>query len=400
MRVVIYGLSWTTFFVERALKKEHTIICYSDGTAHIAMYNNIPFVPVEKLQGLDFDYLIIAVETRNLSERIKKELVNKHGINVEKIIDCKQILNGQKVDNIMKFSGINYSGIILGNSHAAKAVNPRCLTGSWCNLSNGSEDIYYHFITLKICKERYWDRIKKLQYLIIDMWDYETFNYDVSMTKVILTYWSHGGIIEDTHNYESNINYDISPEELLREFGVYSPAVSESDKVLANKLFNMSVVKEKYDDLFYKNGSSFTFYSDYPSVFRFGKNLSIPGDLFMEKAEHKYMDTIQENIKVFDELIGLAKEINKNIKIIILLTPRLFEIEKAHSENKKMMQWKHEFEEIIYPYVNDNICYLNMKNLHSISKNDFFYEDAGHMNATGANAYTSYLNNFIVNWEN
>lgn len=400
MQVVIYGLSKTTFFVEKALKKEHTIICYSDGFAQIDIYNNIPFIPADKLSGLDFDCIIISVETRNLSDAIKKELVNKHGINAEKIIDCRQILNGQKVDNIMKFSDINYSGIILGNSHALKAINSRCLTGSWCNLSNGSEDIYYHFITLKICRERYWERIKKLKYLIIDMWDYEVFNYDASMTKVILTYWSHGGIIEDIHNYKSNINYHLAPEKLLREFGFYSPTVSETDKVLADKLFDFSVVKEKYDDLFFRNGSSYIFYSDYPSVYRFGKNLSLPDNLYMEKAECKYEDTIQENIKVFDELIRLAKEINKNIKIIILLTPRLYEVEKAHSENKKMMQWKYEFEEIIYPYIDDNICYLNMKNLYPISKNTSFYEDAGHMNAVGANAYTSYLNDFILNWEN
>lgn len=398
MRVIIYGLSKTTFFVEKALRKEHTIICYSDGTAQINRYNNIPFVPANELQRLDFDYIIISVENRNLSDELKKELANKHGINAEKIVDCRQILNGQKVDNIMNFSDINFSGIILGNSHAAKAINSRCLTGSWCNLSNGSEDIYYHFVTLKICKERYGERIKKLKYLIIDMWDYEAFNYDVSVTKVILNYWSHGGIIEDIHNYKSNIHYHVSPEDLLKKFGFYSPDVPKADKVLANELFDFLIVKEKYDDLFCQNGSSYTFYRDYPSVYRFGKNLSLPDNLYMEKAKHKYEDTIQENIEVFDKLIGLAKEINKNIKIIILLTPRLFEVEKAHSENKKMMQWKYEFEKIISPYISDNICYLNMKNLRSISGNSFFYEDAGHMNAVGANAYTSYLNDFILNW--
>ncbi len=397
MRVVIYGLSKTTFFVEEALRREHTILCYSDGVAQISKYKNVTFVPVGKLCELNFDYIIIAIENRIAADEIKKKLENVYGINAEKIIDCKQILNGQKVDNIMRLSDMNYSGIILGNSHAAKAINARCLTGSWCNLSNGSEDIYYHLVTLKICRERYWERIKKLKYLIIDMWDYEAFNYDASMTKAILTYWSHGGIIEDIHNYKSNVNYHVSPDELLKEYGYYSPNVSEADKVLANKLFDFSVVKKKYDDLFY--GSSYTFYNDYPPVYRFGKNLALPDNLYMEKAEHKYEDTIQENINIFDELIGLAKEINKNIKIIILLTPRLAEVEKAHSENKKMVRWKHEFEEIIQPYVSGNICYLNMKNLYPISENAYFYEDAGHMNAVGANAYTSYLNDFILNWE-
>lgn len=397
MRVVIYGLSKITFFVEEALRREHTILCYSDGVAQITKYNNMTFIPTDKLCSLDFDYIIIAVENRNISDGIKRKLESTYGINAEKIVDCRQLLNGQKVDNIMGLSDINYSGIILGNSHAAKAINTRCLTGSWCNLSNGSEDIYYHLVTLKICRERYWERIKKLKYLIIDMWDYEAFNYDASMTKAILTYWSHGGIIEDIHNYNSNENYHVSPDELLKEYGYYLPNVSKTDKVLANKLFDFSVVKEKYDNLFCRG--SYTIYNDYPSVYRFGKNLVLPDNLYMEKAEHRYEDTIQENIKVFDEMIGLAKDINKNIKIIILLTPRLAEVEKIHCENKKMMQWKHEFEEIIYPYVGDNICYLNMKNLYPISENTYFYEDAGHMNAVGANAYTSCLNDFILNWE-
>lgn len=397
MRVVIYGLSKTTFFVEEALKREHTVLCYSDGVAQITGYKNTAFVPADKLYKLDFDYIIIAIENRNVSDRIKKKLEDIYGIKAEKIIDCKQILNGQKVDNIMRLSDVQYSGIILGNSHAAKAIHSRYLPGSWCNLSNGSEDIYYHLITLKICMERYWAHIKKLKYLMIDLWDYEVFNYDASMTKAILIYWSHGGIIEDIHNYKSNVNFHLSPDELLKEYGYYSPNVSEADRVLANKLFNFSVVKEKYDDLF--SGSSYTFYNDYTPAHKFGKDLVLPDNLYMEKAEHRYEDTIQENIKTFDELIGLAKEINKNIKIIILLTPRLSEVEKAHSGNRKMMQWKQEFEEIIYPYINDNIRYLNMKNLHSISGNPYFYEDAGHMNAVGANAYTSCLSDFILEWK-
>lgn len=397
MRVVIYGLSKTTFFVEKALRWEHTILCYSDGIAHMTKYKNVAFVPADKLCELDFDYIIIAVDNRSTSEKIKKELENIYGISAEKIVDCRQILNGQKVDNIMKFSTTEYSGIILGNSHVAKGVNPKYLVGPWCNLAISSEDIYYHLVTLKICRERYWERIKKLKYLIIDMWDYEVFNYDASMTKSIPIYWSHGGIFEDIHNYDFNIKYSVSPDEMMKEYGHYAPNVSGEDWALANELFDFSVVKEKYDDLF--RGSSYTFYNDYPSLCKFGKNLDLPDNLYMEKAEHKYEDTIQENIKAFDELIGLAKEINKNIKIIILLTPRLFEVEKAHSESKKMMQWRREFEEIIFPYISDNVRYLNMKSLHSISKNAYFYEDAGHMNAVGANAYTSCLNDYILNWE-
>lgn len=397
MRIIIYGLSKTTFFVEEALRRDHTILYYSDGAAQITRYKNVPFIPSEKLGEVDFDYIIIAVENRRTSDDIRNKLENIYGIRAEKIVDCRQILNGQKVDNIMRFSNAHYSGIILGNSIAARGINPRCLTGLWCNLSNGSEDIYYHLVTLRICMERYWERIKNLKYLIIDMWDYEVFNYDASLTKAILAYWSHGGIMEDIHNYKSNVNYHMAPEELLKEYAYYSPNVSEADKVLANKLFNFSVVKKKYDDLF--PGSTYTFYNDYPSLYKFGKNLALPDNLYMEKAEHKYEDTIQENIRVFDELIGLTKEINRNIKIIILLTPRLYEVEKAHSRNKRMMQWKQEFEEIIDSYVNDNIYYLNMKNLRSISENAYFYEDPGHMNAVGANAYTPYLNDFILNLE-
>lgn len=89
-----------------------------------------------------------------------------------------------KVDRVMSNPfHTDYTGMILGISHAEVGVLPQLLHGNFCNLAVSSQDIYYNMKTLKYCMDYYKSKIQNLQYLIFDMFDYSYFNYDTSLCK-------------------------------------------------------------------------------------------------------------------------------------------------------------------------------------------------------------------------
>ena len=79
--------------------------------------------------------------------------------------------------------------------------------------------LFHHRIYIII--DKYGEKIKNLKHIIIDMYDYEYFNFDTSLAKNIYRYFLWGGYNLDGHNMTRNKIYTNSLEE-VRNYLLYS----------------------------------------------------------------------------------------------------------------------------------------------------------------------------------
>lgn len=398
MKILIYGLSQQSIFCYKAIKKEHEIVGFTDSYASIGVFCGKSFYKLESLDYIEFDYIVIGIGDRKISEKIKNILYDEYNIEKSKILDFYECFSEQKVDKVMQRERKKYDGIILGLLHSALGINPEYLSGEWCNLANGSEDIFYHYKVLEKCIEKYLYCIENIQKVVIDLYDYTVFNYDTSLSKQALFYWSHGGFMEDLHNYANNANYTLSAAEEMKKEGYYLPLISDKDRSLRATLFDEQFVIDNMDKVFCKSNPVNLGYNDYPlwSQFQGGiqKEPMLPFNLHFQGAK-LYEDTIVENKKYLELIIKMLRSINPQIKIYYLLLPRYYIMEEYH--NMMLATFKSDFEIEIKEHIRKyKVNYLNLKNLSSISNNNHFFQDTAHLNYIGGIAFTSMLNQMIT----
>lgn len=396
MKIIIYGLGREALFVKDMVKSENQIVGFTDSFAKIEDYGGYRFYGLNELERISFDYIVLALRGRNTSEKMKEKLVTDYHISRACIIDFFEMYAEQKVDKVMTVCNQKCDGLIFGISHAALGINPAYLKGIWRNLANGSEDIFYHYQVLKRCVNNYAAKIENMKYAIVELYDYTIFNYDVSLSNQILFYWSHGGIMQDVHNYEKNKNYVNSPEVEMREHGYYS-VVTDSLRAVRQALFDETLIWERLQDLYLNQEPVYLGFNDYPLETQFCSSIekepSLPFNMHY-MGETRYPYTIQENTFYLEELIKLLFEINHNMKIYFLLMPRYSIMEKYHGV--MLQSYKTEFEDIINRFETEyGITYVNMKNMRGISENPHFYRDTAHLNYYGGVAFSSVLNKAI-----
>lgn len=397
MKIVIYGLGKEALFTKKVVKKEHKVIGFTDSFANIKSYAGLNYYDRKKLKKVNFDYIILALSNRKISENIKNELMNE-GIEKEKIVDFMQLFARQKVDKVMYCTDSEkIEGIILGLSHALFGINPDYLPGKWKNLAVPGEDLYYHYQVLKKCVNSYSNTIKNLQYAIIDMYDYPVFNYDISLSKNIIDYWSMGGYIEDLHHFDKNKNFDRNVEEEIKKRGFYYSITDERKFQFADKLFDIRIIEHEIEYLYMNEPSGNDGFRDYPLSLKLDKIISnepwLPCNLFYMGGK-RYPETIKENTIILEEIIKLLKQINPKIKIYFLLLPRFEKIEKYHA---RILDWeKEEFENIMDHYLKDAYCYyFDFKQCTAINSNRYFFWDAAHLNYMGGIAFTELVHHWI-----
>lgn len=286
-------------------------------------------------------------------------------------------------------------GVILGISHALLGINPAYLSGNWRNLAVSGEDLYYHYKTLEKYADCYSDMIGHLKYVVIDMYDYTIFNYDTSLTKNILEYWSGGGYAEDLHHFTENKNYSDNHIEEMKKAGFYTSIVGEKDFQFAEQLFDMDIIENNIDHI--NNTHVGIGFRDYPLLSRLDKIIEeeplFPCDLFY-MGEERYPETIEENKEILNKLINLLKSINPKIKIYFILMPRYDRLEKYHEF--LLNSYKKEFENIMDDVLREDNCYyFNFKQCGEINSNRYFFWDAAHLNYMGAIAFTGMLDDRI-----
>lgn len=397
MKILIYGLGKEALFAKKAMKKEHRIIGFTDSFANIKSYAGLNFYDRKTIKQVDFDYIILALSNRNISENIKEKLVNE-GIKAEKIVDFMQLFARQKVDKVMcRTDSEKMDGMILGLSHALFGINPDYLPGKWKNLAIPGEDLYYHYQVLRKCADSYSNIIENLQYAIVDMYDYPVFNYDVSLSKNIIDYWSMGGYIEDLHHFNKNKNFIGNVNDEIKKRGFYYPTTDKRKFQFTDELFDIRIIEHGIEYLYMNEPSGNDGFRDYPIQLKLDKIISdepwLPCNLFY-MGGRRYSETIEENTVVLEKLVKLLKQINPKIKIYFLLIPRFKKIEKYHA---RILDWeKEEFENIMDRYLKDDNCYyFDFKQCAEINSNRYFFWDAAHLNYMGGIAFTELVHHWI-----
>jgi len=403
MKIVIYGINQETLHIADCVGGAgNKIIAITDSFADIDAYGPYKFIKKEILNEILFDYIVVAVYYRRTYEEIRRYLVNSLGIPDNKIISFDGLFAEQRGDQMMlraRVNRIRYSGIILGISHAAKGINPQYLRGNWCNLAVSSEDIYYHEKVFEKCCNEYKDVIQDLKHVIIDLYDYTVFGYDISKSKAYLGYLESQGYAEDTHNFDKNVNYkDHNIEELLKDYkgiGIWSSLDAIKNRELRKQLFDEEKVYKFYEkDIF--PGHTFNQFKEFYHAGAINEVMNaepeLPFHLFYKHSINT--ETVKENKESLHRLVRQIRSLGNNIKITFMLLPRYYMVEEYHK--KLLVEHKQIFDEIIRQFLAEyDIQFIDCKECTKISRNNHFFSDPAHLNSVGAVAFTTMLNNII-----
>lgn len=381
MKCIIYGLGSGQIRIEKYLNKEHHIVGYSDSFFEGKYFKDKRFYRPNELLNIDFDIIIIAVGDLTIASKIEKYLLELE-IGVEKIMNFYKHYrsNFNIYDEVIKFEKSDYKSIILGLSHSFCGISKKHFKYSPLKLSTPMQDLYYNLKKL----EKYDYVIKQCKRVIIDMYTYTYFNYDVSLGKQAVDYILENGFKDDLHNYDRNKNFNINLKKELKE-GEY----------LFEKLFNVKdiMVLKDYIETGKINEDTLEFIHD-KSMNR--DDVQTSYKLFGESSIQKniYTDTEKENIFVFENILRLLKEKNSDIDIYIILIPQYCEVEKIIKIKEE--EWKIRFYNIINSFKSKyKLKVLDFKNCEYISSNREYYFDPGHLNSRGAKEFTQLLNSYI-----
>lgn len=334
-----------------------------------------------------YDYYVVAACDITDSNEICKLLNYVYGISNDRIINYFLLSDitkpFMKVDRMMLLPEQNYKGMILGLSYSAVGILPELLEEPFINLSVSSQDLFYNLKTLEYCMEKYPEKIKNLKYLVLDLFDYTYFNYDVSKSKTIVTYVSTRGFINNEHNFALNKNYDTEYRDIvssiLRHF--YKD-VTEEKLLLWDSLFGDIHMKDGYkgfsvsEDLCYRT----KIVTD-EDVEKYVVDTSI--------VKNRYEDTIKENISIFYQILETAKKINPDIRIMCILLPTYSKAQEKAADYYK--DWKTEFYNIISNAKQKyDFEFYDLKD-NPISQKAECYMDISHFNYAGAMEFTKLL---------
>lgn len=392
MKIIIYGLGESRKYIEKCLKKEHMVVGYSDSKSRIEIFNGKKFFVLSQLLEVEYDYIVLSIESYSVCKSIIKMLVNDFGIKKNKIIDFWHYYYTTLENNIIDYKILKckkIDGLILGLSHGEVGLNTEYLNGEWCNLAISSQDLYSNYQVLKYSYNKYTEKFIGLKYAIIDMFDWTYFNYDTSLAKNALNYIGRVNNIEGIlHNLDKNCNIEGNINDWINNTGLNT---ANYERCLDKK----AVMEELFTDIHKEEWV----YRKYNEIKRYGMIEENSNDYFKPEympsfAKKRYNSTIVEMKKSFQDILKLLYYINKNIKIYAILIPRYITIENIHLE--KYRKWKEEFQIIIdemrqiYPFE-----FWNFKEYKPISQNNNFYYDVSHLNEIGSIALTSIINKKI-----
>lgn len=377
MKCIIYGLSTCRNSIEKYLNSNVEIIGYTDSFSGLVTFNNKKFYPNYELENIDFDIIIIAINNSKSSSLVKEKLINM-GINKEKIITAQDYF---KYINYLKNSkryiaNMNVKnkieGIILGISYGQAGIIPNILGENFYNLALGSQDLFYNLQQVKLLKRYKPELINDLKYVIIDMYNYTYFNYDVSLSNNASAFIFVNGF-DEVHNLKSNKEYS----EIENKF--YSSDFTDNEILKLSKVFNNSLIIRSAPNYYFNKEEREKQLNQ--SEIDFAKNKkqlsSIESSVFFE--------TENENKKIFNELINEIYEINSDIKIYAVLLPIYYE-----GNNKLEINWKNRFMNIMNEFIkNRKIQFLDYSNLF-LNKKEYFF-DIEHLNYKGAVKFTNIL---------
>ena len=379
MKCIIFGLSTCRNSIEQYLNKDVEIIGYADSFSKLNTFNNKKFYTSYELRNIDFDIIIIAINNSKSSFVVKNNLINI-GIDKEKIVTAQDYfkyinyLKGSKryVANMNVKDKIE--GIILGISYGQAGIIPNVLGKNFYNLAFGSQDLFYNLQQVKLLKRYKSKLINDLKYVIIDMYNYTYFNYDVSLSNNASSFIFVNGF-DEIHNLKSNKEYN----EIENNF--YSSDFTDQEISKLSKVFNDSLIVKNNENYYFNKEEREKELSQ--SEIDFVKDKST-----ISSIESKvFSKTEKENKKIFNELINEIYEINPSIKIYAVLLPTYYGF-----HNNSKINWKNRFMNIINEFTCDNrVKFFDYTNKF-LNKKEYFF-DLEHLNYKGSTSFTNILKN-------
>ena len=337
------------------------------------------------------DIVIFAVRNEQTGSLIA-EVLRGQGLSDDNIINFYKIFDLHIPSMAADRAMVNpfyreYNGIILGLSHAEVGLLSDNFRLPTANLAVSSQDLYYNYRSLKYVTEKYPEKLKNVKFLILDMYKYNYFNFDTSLSKMAIMYYSWGGFDKDPHHFEQNRNFSNCFEEVKqylfaqRKKGITGKALDTWSELFD---FNIDAISKE------------TFSAYYKSIERGG----VVTDSGIENYEYapgnvmvRHEDTVKENEKWFREIIRYAKESFPDIKIYVIQMP-MYEEGWKRSEATYGL-WKEDFERIIFDAQKELDFEYEDMTQHPISKDRKCWQDIEHLNYYGSLKFTEVINSKI-----
>lgn len=373
MKIVIFGIGQGLELVEKKIKKEHQIVGYTDSYSKINVFKGKPFYQLKDITKINFDQIIITIREREIALEIYNILIG-YGICSNKILPFYNYANYELYNiKLRKHNLENIEGLIFGNSHAACGFLEEEILRPFLNFAIPSADLYFNYKVFDKCVTNYKVRLKKLQYIVIDMFDYVYFNYDTSLSAYMFNYICNGGLREE-HNFKNNKNFQQSYDQIMIEKGYLT---TKGDNEYEQLFTDMDVEcglcsMERWRHIDKKEPA----------------NVDV---LIGSLISNKFEKTIEENLRIINRFVQEIQYNFPKVKVIFTLIPRYISMEKLGEVF--IQPWKKEFYNIINILCKKyNTLFWDYKNLIEISMNHMFYYDVSHLNTTGGRALTSIFN--------
>ena len=350
---------------------------------------------VRKCLSPEADNYNYVIETGRTADESEQQIhrITQGMDHSRQIIGFFRIFREQKVDSVMKHCEFAPDGLILGLSYSAFGINPARLPGRWLNLSVGSEDLYYHLCVLKKIIRVFPHRLTRLKTIIVDLYDDSCFHYDVSRSSAVIDYWGRRGFYEDKHHFGLNELFPGTPEEEMRAHNKLVPELSEEALKLRKKLFNEQYVMDHLHEAEAMIAPTLTGYDDYPFPEQFTgivREDSVVEEKIRSRGSRFYPLTREENLDVVSDLIRTAKSIDSRMRIIFVHLPVWAGYQKVYA--RYFAKRAEEFNQDIGRFTSeDNVSYMDMRELAPFAGISEYFWDREHMNPTGATVFSDIM---------
>lgn len=362
--LIIFGTGSGAEKVINSLNDNSNIIAFADNDKRKqnTRLNGISIIGAEDINGLNYDYVVIASQY-NL--QIKKQLIELK-IDKNKIFDFYSYLANMNFikDGIEWFKGTEtaFDAIVTGISYTQNGFSSDRSNARAMKFCFASQDLFYDYHLVKYLLENAKEKMAKVKYVLIGI-SYYSFQYDMSLSSMKSRVKLYYDAIKLKHNLKDDsilkdddrIDSEIADKLLKRN-------KNNSIEINWTKKNNVSNLKNKYEI----------------------------GKVQAEKDCNKnYPGTVKENIQIINDYLKML--IDNNIKPIVVVFPASKYYTKYFSqriENEfhsiiKDLQDKYEFQ------------YIDYFRIDKFDDEDFV--DVSHLSGKGATKFTQMLNE-IIKW--
>ncbi len=368
--VILYGVRGIRETIEHLLDDKYEVIGYSDSDLiyhNLKEYEYKPFYIPEHLKYTIFDYVVITILNREISNDIVKKLIY-YGVSNEKIIETCMTITLKSpfripLDSYLSMDKQNpVEGLILGMSYAYYGILTYELSKRFFKLAHFSGDLFFHFKNLEYININTKSLKENINYIVFEM-PYYVFNWDLSKAKN--TVRSRMALLERFEDYH-NYGKDKKEQWYIEEYKILKDMFSQKLR------YNASVSSNNYEN-------------------RFPVGIVEQEHPFYQ-LEHIWTrihhDTIKENNAIFNNILEMLYKANPSIKIVVFIPPFFNKLLVNQMEDIEAMK------KIFYDCM-DNLqkkFEITMIDCNNWLQEKEYYMDIHHLNPLGAYSFSNLLN--------